>query len=152
MFLHYLAKLETQKLYHFRLQCVHRLQRRGARYQCSMACVSICLLDTTVSPAKTDEPIVVPFGLWTPVGQPNHALVGGPDPQGRTIFRDVLLRWKCIVTASAENGYINCTTYDMIRYDIRSYFNVRSKADISQFNLRHCRHTHLTASFPGQPG
>jgi len=86
MFLHYLAKLETQKLYHFRLQCVHRLQRRGARYQCSMACVSICLLDTTVSPAKTDEPIVVPFGLWTPVGQPNHALVGGPDPPGKDNF------------------------------------------------------------------
>jgi len=29
------------------------------------------------------------------------------------------------------------TTYDTIRYDTRCYFNVRSKADISQLNLPH---------------
>ena len=28
-------------------------------------------------------------------------------------------------------------TYDTIRYDTRCYFNVRSKADISQLNLPH---------------
>jgi len=27
--------------------------------------------------------------------------------------------------------------YDTIRYDMRCYFNVRSKADISQLNLPH---------------
>jgi len=47
--------------------------------------LSVCLSDTFVSPAKTDEPIKMPFGL--------------------------------------------------IRYDTRCYFNVRSKADISQLNL-----------------
>jgi len=33
-------------------------------------------------------------------------------------------------------GYI-CTDADTIRYDTRCYFNVRSKADISQLNLPH---------------
>ena len=40
----------------------------------SLAIVSI------VSPAKTAEPIEVPFGMWTPVGPRNHVLDGGPDP------------------------------------------------------------------------
>jgi len=38
-------------------------------YRCSVVCV--CLLDTTVSPAKTDEPIEMPFGLCTLVFSKN---------------------------------------------------------------------------------
>jgi len=42
-------------------------------YRCSVVCVclclSVCLLDTTVSPAKTDEPIEMLFGLWTRVSK-----------------------------------------------------------------------------------
>ena len=34
---------------------------------------------TIVSLAKMAEPIVMPFGLWTQVGQRNHVLDGGPD-------------------------------------------------------------------------
>ena len=33
-----------------------------------------------MSPAKTDKPIEMPFGLWTPVGPRNHVLGGQPDP------------------------------------------------------------------------
>jgi len=33
-----------------------------------------------VSPAKTAEPIEMPFGLRTRVGPGNHVLDGGPDP------------------------------------------------------------------------
>jgi len=35
---------------------------------------------TLLSPAKTAEPIEMPFGLKTWVGQGNHVLDGGPDP------------------------------------------------------------------------
>jgi len=33
-----------------------------------------------VGPAKTAEPIDIPFGLWTRIGSRNHVLDGGPDP------------------------------------------------------------------------
>jgi len=42
----------------------------------SMACRSV----TLVSPAKTAEPIEMPFGLRTRVGPGNHVLDGGSDP------------------------------------------------------------------------
>ena len=41
----------------------------------------------TLGPAKTDEPIEMPFGLRTPVGPSNHVLDEGPDaPMGRDNF------------------------------------------------------------------
>jgi len=43
-------------------------------------CLSVCLSVTLVSPAKTSEPIEMPFGLRTWVGPGNHILDGGPDP------------------------------------------------------------------------
>jgi len=50
-------------------------------------CLPVCLLDTTVSPAKTDEPIEVLFGTKTWVGARNHVLSGGPDsPEEATVF------------------------------------------------------------------
>ena len=33
-----------------------------------------------MSPARTAEPIEMPFGLRTPVGPGNHVLDGDPDP------------------------------------------------------------------------
>jgi len=33
-----------------------------------------------MSPAKTAEPIEMPFEVWTRVGPRNHVLDGGPDP------------------------------------------------------------------------
>jgi len=35
---------------------------------------------TVVSPAKTAEPIEMPFGLWIGMGPRNHVLDSGPDP------------------------------------------------------------------------
>ena len=43
-------------------------------------CVCVCVLDTTVSRAKTAEPIAMPFGVWTWMGPRNHILCGGLDP------------------------------------------------------------------------
>ena len=47
------------------------------------------LLVITVSCAKTAEPIEMPFGVWTWVGQRNHVLDGTQIPPGkREIFRE----------------------------------------------------------------
>jgi len=37
-----------------------------------MVCLSVGLSVTIVSPAKTAEPIELPFGLWTRVGPMKH--------------------------------------------------------------------------------
>jgi len=41
---------------------------------------SVCLLDTTVSHAKTAKPTEVSFEMWPRVGPRNHALDGDADP------------------------------------------------------------------------
>ena len=38
--------------------------------------LSVCLSVAIISPAKTAEPIEMPFGLWTRVGQRNYILDG----------------------------------------------------------------------------
>ena len=44
------------------------------------ACLCVGLSVTLVSPAKTAEPIDMPFGLRTWVGPRKHVLDEGPDP------------------------------------------------------------------------
>jgi len=47
----------------------------------------VCRSVTLESPAKTAEPVEMPFGLRTRVGPGNHLLDGGPDPpMGRGNF------------------------------------------------------------------
>ena len=49
--------------------------------------LSVCRSVTLVSPAKTAEPIEMPFGLRTRVGPGNHVLDGGSkSPMGRGNF------------------------------------------------------------------
>ena len=43
----------------------------------------------------------------------------------------------CNFSISKNNKRIKCPTGGNVRYDTRCYFNVRSKADISQLNLPH---------------
>jgi len=53
----------------------------------SVVCRSVCLSVTLVSPAKTAEPIELPFGLRTRVGPGNHVLDGGHStPHGKGQF------------------------------------------------------------------
>ena len=40
-------------------------------------------------------------------------------------------------------GFCGCSGISRIRYDTRCYFNVRSKADISQLNLPYANNLHL---------
>ena len=48
----------------------------------SVVCRSVCRsVSYTSDPAKTAEPIQMPFGLRTRLGSGNHVLDGGPDPQ-----------------------------------------------------------------------
>jgi len=47
---------------------------------------SVCLSVTLVSPAKTAEPIEMPFWLRTRVGPGNHVLDGVPDPPWKGNF------------------------------------------------------------------
>ena len=42
--------------------------------------LSVCRSVTIVSPAKTAEPIEMPFGLWTPVGPRRRELDGVQIP------------------------------------------------------------------------
>jgi len=42
---------------------------RRSSVLCRSVCWSVCLPATTVIPAKTTEPIEMPFGMWTGVGQ-----------------------------------------------------------------------------------
>jgi len=49
----------------------------------------VYLLVTTVSCAKTAEPIEMPFGLWTRVGTGNRILGGGGSPGKGHILGDL---------------------------------------------------------------
>jgi len=71
-------------------------------HRCSVVTVSVCLLGTTKSCAKTAEPIEIPSGMWTRVGPRNLVLGGGPDlPKEGANLGVVLSHWKRIVTARA---------------------------------------------------
>jgi len=48
--------------------------------------LSVCLLITFVSPAKTADPIEMPFGVVTRVGQRNHILHGALSLKGKGQF------------------------------------------------------------------
>ena len=61
-------------------------------YRCSVVCmsVSVCMLDTTVSPTKTAE-------LWTQTGPRNHVLGGGAEPaKGRGNFGGRSSHWNAV--------------------------------------------------------
>jgi len=63
-------------------------------YRCSVVCVSVCLLDITMSCAETDEPIDMPFVSWIWMGLKNHQLLSGARiPQARDSFACVRRRF-----------------------------------------------------------
>ena len=56
---------------------------------------SVCVSVTTVSRAKTAEPIEMPFGVWTHVSPRNQVLdVGQHPPRDRALRKNVLTRLK----------------------------------------------------------
>ena len=61
---------------------MHGVQRCDLLIHGLSVCLSNCPLVKTVSPAKTDELIQMPFGLYTRIGPRNRILTGVPDPPG----------------------------------------------------------------------
>jgi len=51
-----------------------------------VVCLSVCLSVTTSSPAKTAEPIEMPFGMQTGVGPKNYVVDGVQIPTRRGAF------------------------------------------------------------------
>ena len=56
---------------------MHAVHRCGLLLQMQRGLCVNYLLVKTISCAKTAEPIEMPFGIWTRVGQRNYALGGG---------------------------------------------------------------------------
>ena len=73
--------------------------------------------------------------------RPRHTLHDGPPSSGsrhnqyHTAEALTCTQRRSDVTRCS--GVFGGRTYDTIRYDTRSYFTVRSKADINQLNLPH---------------
>jgi len=53
---------------------------------CNRPSSVVCRSVTVVSPAKTAEPIEMPFGLRTRVGSRNHVVEGAQFPVGKSNF------------------------------------------------------------------
>jgi len=63
---------------------------------------SVCRFVTVMSPAKTAEPIEIPFVLWAQLGLRNHVLDGSRSPMGTGNFeRELAVHCKVL---SCENG------------------------------------------------
>ena len=95
--------------------------------------VCVCRSGTLVSPAKTVEPIEIPFGLWDQMGRRNHEIDGGPQVQ-----RDVAMETN-FGTQFAITGFVGYNFRCMIAsdtlFDSRGWvFGVKlSDEDIADF-------------------
>jgi len=99
---------------------------------------SVCVGMRVVSRAETDELIEVPFGMWTRVGPGNHLGAHIP-PAENAVLGCLPARWN--IRREPTLFVCLCVT---IPYDTRCYFNVRSKADMSQLNLS--VHDHISGT------
>jgi len=66
----------TNRLRRFYAASQYYVRRCGLLLQTDKRGLSVGLSVTEVSPAKTVQPIEMPFGLWTRVGPGNHVLEG----------------------------------------------------------------------------
>ena len=83
---------------------MHRIDSVLATDVCEF--VSVDLLDTMVSHAKTDKPIDMPFWpAWSRVGPRNHVLyVGLAPPTGRGTLWDILGHGRSLYTMLVARG------------------------------------------------
>jgi len=65
-------------------------------------CLCVCLLSTTVSPAKTAEPIEIPFGGQTDVDQMNQVLGAGQGCD-KTAMRPFVESLRPLITVADNN-------------------------------------------------
>ena len=88
---------------------------------------SVSLSVTLVSPAKTAEPIEMPFALRTQIGPENHVLGGGPDPpMGRGNFEGGKVR---PIVQYRDTTVICANTAEMIQMPFRlwSWMGLRNR-------------------------
>jgi len=91
---------------------------KDAAYCCR--CSVVCLLDTTVSLTKTDEPIEMPFGLSTRMGPGNHVLGGGMDrPVGRG-NSGVVSPLDCVISKHCSSMGLQTCPQGIARYSVTS--------------------------------
>jgi len=70
---------------------------------CRSVCLSVCRSVTKLSPAKTAQPIEMPFGLKTRVGLRNHVLDGGfRYPMGRDSFKGFVVMYSNTAVSCAK--------------------------------------------------
>ena len=82
---------------------------------------------------------------WAYTGSLVEATVGRVILQNCTRVHNIELNWSAVINWRVKTGQRTATVaswddtirYDTIRYDAICYFNVRSKADMSQLNLPH---------------
>jgi len=81
--------------------------------------MAVCLLDTSMIPAKSAEQIEMQFGLWTRVGPRNHVLGWSPASLGgRGNFEgySVPLEMHCTQLELRKRRYISLQYKDIINY------------------------------------
>ena len=86
--------------------------------------LSVCLSVTTVSPAKTAEPIELPFGMWIRMGPRNHVLDGPRSPTRRGTFREMTWGFSrtptvCRLPISVwRGGCMHCIGCRFVKFEI----------------------------------
>jgi len=68
---------------------------------------------------------------------PISARRGGSMRSIECLLLEIVASGFNILSSNCGKASSNMLRYDTIRYDTRCYFNVRSKADMSQLNLPH---------------
>ena len=86
-----------------------------------MVGLSLCLpAGHTGGPAKTGEPIEVPFRVWTWLGPRNHYYMGDMDPQGEgAIFGGRAMWPEAAVTVATRSIDTTYSTETVRRFDSR---------------------------------
>jgi len=86
-YFHHLLLLGRIAVLRYAAYC-YRPSSAVCRFVCGSVCRSVCQSVILVSPTKTAEPIPLPFGFRTRVGQGNHVFDGVQiPPAGRDNFR-----------------------------------------------------------------
>jgi len=115
----------TTKLHFDYIVCIIIRSHRSTTYvdvaYCYRPSSVVCRSVTKVSPAKTAEPIEMPFGLWVRMGRRNHVLDVGP-----AVLRDIT-RATSFVTQFVITGFVcynfGCVIASDTQFDSRGRFS-----------------------------
>ena len=94
---------------------------------------------TVASPAKTAEPIEVPFGMWTRVGPRNHILDNGAHWRylANTIEPSVAMRPFCQITLITCYALQTVTEFCTLFVIISSFFYLLYLFHVCHYKVMH---------------